>query len=251
MGDRRKTNGVYCMAIMTAAQTNLVPIEVSLTKVQALLERHMPVYRAHVPNYQTVLLQAFLALWDPVHTRVLDVGGGTGIVAQAMKDLFGIAHVTSVDVEDRFLKSLDIETGVYDGVTLPFANTSFDCVTFSNVMHHVPPPDRSVLMRECARVAGDGPIYIKDHVAASRLDHARLTILDLMGNLPFGGMVQASYLTAEDWQRLASVAGYRIDRQISGAYRSGTFERLFPNHLEVTMRWAHVGSSDPALAGPS
>ena len=46
----------------------------------------------------------------------------------------------------------------------------------------------------------------------------------------------ASYLTAEDWRELAAAAGYRIDRQIGGAYRSGMFERLFPNRLEVTMR---------------
>jgi SAM-dependent methyltransferase len=232
---------------MTAAQTNLVPADVSLAAVQALIARHIPLYRTHAPTYQTVLLQAFLSLWNPAHTRVLDVGGGTGIIAQAMKDLFGIAHVTSVDVEDRFLKSLDIETRVYDGTTLPFADASFDCVTFSNVLHHVPPPVRSALMQECARVTGAGPIYIKDHLAASHLDHARLFALDLMGNVPFGGMVKASYLTAEDWQRLAVAQGYRIDRQISGAYRSGIFQRLFPNRLEMTMRLVHATSADPAL----
>jgi SAM-dependent methyltransferase len=233
---------------MTVAQPTLVSADVSLATVQTLIARHIPLYRTHAPTYQTVLLQTILALWNPAHARVLDVGGGTGIIAQAMKDLFGIVHVTSVDVEDRFLKSLDIETRVYDGVTLPFADASFDCVTFSNVLHHVPPSVRSALMRECARVAGGRPIYIKDHLAVSRFDHARLLVLDLMGNLPFGGMVKASYLTAEDWQRLAAALGYRIDRQISGAYRSGNFERLFPNRLEVTMRLVRADTVDPAPA---
>ena len=100
---------------MTATQTNLASADVSLAKVQALIARHIPLYTTHAPIYQTALLQAFRALWDPAHARVLDVGGGTGIIAQAMKELFGLAHVTSVDVEDRFLKSLDIETRVYDG----------------------------------------------------------------------------------------------------------------------------------------
>jgi ubiquinone/menaquinone biosynthesis C-methylase UbiE len=248
MGNRSQTARLSSETLMTAA---LVPVELSLATVQALFARHMPLYSTHAPTYQTVLLQAFLALWDRAHTRVLDVGGGTGLLAQAMKDLFGIAHMTSVDVEDRFLKSLDIETRVYDGVALPFADASFDCVTFSNVLHHVPPPNRSALMHECARVAGGGPIYIKDHLAASRLDHARLLVLDMMGNIPFGGMVRASYLSAEDWQRLAAAPSYRIDRQISGAYRSGAFARLFPNHLEVTMRWARVGSTDRTLASQS
>ena len=233
---------------MTAAQTNLVSADVSLATVQALIARHIPLYRTHAPTYQTTLLQAFLSLWNPAHTRILDVGGGTGIIAQAMKDLFGLAHVTSVDVEDRFLKSLDIETQVYDGAKLPFVDAAFDCVTFSNVLHHVPPVVRSSLMQECARVTGGGPVYIKDHLAASRLDHVRLFALDLMGNIPFGGMVKASYLTAEEWQELAVAQGYRIDRQISGAYRSGNFERLFPNRLEVTMRWVRATSVDPAPA---
>jgi len=104
-------------------------------------------------------------------------------------------------------------------------------------------------MWECARVASFGPIYIKDHLAASRLDHARLMLLDLMGNVPFGGMVKARYLTAEDWQRLAAAPGYRIDRQITGAYRSGYFEHLFPNRLEVTMRVVRGNSADPMKAG--
>ena len=234
---------------MTVTANNLLPAEPSLAAVQPLIARHLPIYRVRVPAYQTTLLQSFAQLWDPAHTRVLDVGGGTGIIAQAIKDLFGVAHVTSVDIEDRFLKSLDIETRIYDGMKLPFADGSFDCVTFSNVLHHVPPPARPALMWECARVAGSGPIYIKDHLAASRLDHARLMLLDLMGNVPFGGMVKAGYLTAEDWQRLAAAPGYRIDRQITGAYRSGYFERLFPNRLEVTMRVVRDNSADPTNAG--
>ena len=209
---------------------------VSLATVQPLIARHIPLYRTKAPTYHTELLRAFQVLWDPNHARVLDVGGGTGIIAQAMKDLFAIPHVTSVDVQDRFLKSLDIETRVYDGARLPFADGAFDCVTFSNVLHHVPPAIRPGLMRECARVAGGGPIYIKDHLAASRLDHVRLFALDAMGNVPFGGMVKASYLTAADWLAIADAAGARIERQISGTYRSGAFERLFPNRLEVTMR---------------
>jgi SAM-dependent methyltransferase len=207
-----------------------------MPQVQALLSRHIPLYKTHTPTYQLVLLQSLLGMWDSGHCRVLDVGGGTGIIAQAIKDLFGVGHITAVDVQDRFLKTLDIETQVYDGVTLPFGDASFDCVTFSNVLHHVPVAVRPKLMAECARVAGGGPIYIKDHEAGSAVDHARLFVLDALGNVPFGGMVSASYLTASDWERLAADCGYRIERRISGPYRAGAFEVLFPNRLEVTMR---------------
>ncbi len=215
--------------------------ELPLATVQELIARHISLYRTHAPAYQTILLRSFRELWDPSHTRLLDVGGGTGIIAQAMKDLFGIAHVTSIDVEDRFLKSLDIERRTYDGATLPFPDASFDCITFSNVLHHVPVAARVALMKECARVAGAGPIYIKDHLTASSADSARLFVLDAIGNVPFGGMVQASYLSQRDWEHLAIMADYRIDRQISGPYRAGRFERVFPNRLETTMKWGRAG----------
>lgn len=222
--------------IVPPGQPASAPAELTIATVQDLFARHIPLYRSHSPRYQLVLLQSLRELWRPTHTRVLDVGGGTGIIAQALKKLFGVAHVTSVDVADRFLKTLDIETRVYDGVTLPFADASFDCITLSNVMHHVPLAIRPGLMRECARVCGHGPIYIKDHVAASPLDHIRLFLLDAMGNVPFGGMVKARYLTAADWQQLTSDAGYRIERTAGGDYRSGLFAQAFPNRLEQTMR---------------
>ena len=219
-----------------SAAAERIPSELSLATVQASISRHIPLYKTHAPTYQLELLLSLQRLWNPAHTRLLDVGGGTGIIAQAMKELFAIPHVTSVDVQDRYLKSLDIETRVYGGDQLPFADASFDCISFSNVMHHVPIPVRAGLMRECARVVGGGPIYIKDHIAASRLDHARLFALDAIGNIPFGGMVKADYLSAAEWEQLAVGCGYRIDAQSSGTYRHGLFAALFPNRLETAMR---------------
>lgn len=222
---------------MTASAPRADDVDLSLAAVTRVIGRHIPLYQRYAPTYHATLLRSLHEVWDPGHARVLDVGGGTGIIAQAMKDLFAIPHVASVDIEDRFLKSLDIEARTYDGERLPFADGSFDCAVFSNVMHHVPLGVRPGLVRECARVTGGGPIYIKDHLAGSRLDHARLWLLDAIGNVPFGGMVEAQYLEEADWERLAAAAGYRIVSRVGGAYRGGVFERLFPNRLEVTMKW--------------
>jgi ubiquinone/menaquinone biosynthesis C-methylase UbiE len=208
----------------------------TLDTVSGVLTRHIPLYRRMAPTYQTVMLQGLDQLWDARHRRVLDVGGGTGVIAQAIKELFGV-EVTSVDVEDRFLETLDIETHTYDGVTLPFAAASFDAVILNNVIHHVPVAIRPALMRECGRVGGDGPIYVKDHVTASPIDRMRLMFLDLVGNAPFSGMIRASYLSDGDWNVLAQLAGLRIDASVGGEYRSGAFAALFPNRLERTMRW--------------
>jgi SAM-dependent methyltransferase len=214
--------------------------DLSLAAVQDSIGRHLPVYKTYPPSYHRELLRSFQTLWDQRHSNVLDVGGGTGIIAQAMKDLFKIPAVTSVDIEDRFLKTLDIATSVYDGAKMPFADGAFDCAVFSNVIHHVPVEVRPGLMAEVARVTGHGPIYIKDHIATSTIDHARLFALDAIGNVPFGGMVKARYLTLPEWQALATGAGYRIDQQISGTYRGPAYAMIFPNRLETTMRWVRA-----------
>jgi ubiquinone/menaquinone biosynthesis C-methylase UbiE len=214
---------------------------ITVEEVGRCMSAHVPLYSWRKPSYQYLALSILQQLWDPRHLSALDVGGGTGVMAYTIKTLFGLERVASVDVQDRFLPSLGIETSVYDGITLPFADGAFDCILLFNVLHHVPVPSRMALLRECRRVAGRGPLYIKDHLSQGRGDDARLSVLDFLGNVPFSGMVSASYLREEEWQELASRTGYESSACLSGRYRTGLMEMLFPNRLEVSMRWRPVG----------
>lgn len=212
----------------------------TLDDLTRCMSPHAPVYSWRKPIYQFVALSNLRRVWDKSHRRALDVGGGPGLLAHTIKSLFGLDHIASVDVENRFLPSLDVETSIYDGRTLPFPDNSFECVILFNVLHHVPAPLRRPLMRECRRVAGAGPLYIKDHLSTGLLDTARLTALDLIGNLPFNGMVSASYLCAEDWRTLAHDAGYAYEIVSDGDYRRGVEAMVFPNRLETSMKWRPI-----------
>ena len=209
---------------------------IDVTDVTASLARHLPLYRRRTPRYQAVMLQSLRSLWQGRPKRLLDIGGGTGVIAQCISELFPVAAVVTVDVVDRFCPGLAIEARTFDGETLPFGDGACDAATLNNVVHHVPLAVRARLFSEIARVV-DGPLYIKDHEARSWLDHRRLAALDVLGNVPFGGMVRADYLTLRDWQALADAAGYRIVETLHGSYRSGAMELAFPNRLEITMRW--------------
>lgn len=213
---------------------------ITIDDVRRCMSAHVPLYAWREPGYQYVALANLQRQWDPAHRSALDVGGGTGIIAHTVKTLFGLERVASVDVQDRFLPSLGIETAVFDGLTLPFAENSFDCVLLFNVLHHVPLAARATLLHECRRVAGRGPIYIKDHLSRGRVDDGRLAFLDLLGNVPFSGMVRASYLREDDWRDLAAQTGHQAGEGLSGPYRAGGMEVLFPNRLEVSMRWRPV-----------
>ena len=92
-------------------------------------------------------------------------------------------------------------------------------------------------MREIRRAVA-GPVYIKDHLTKGVIDDTRLTALDAWGNIPFGGMVKANYLSQAEWDELARTSGYRIGA-VAGprAYRTGLAGLAFPNRLETTMRF--------------
>lgn len=205
--------------------------------VQGILSAHLPLYRTKVPYYQAAMLDSLRQLWVGQPKRLLDVGGGTGVIAQAISELFPVGEVEAVDLVDRFCPTLSVLTKRYDGKTLPFENATFNAATLNNVMHHVPADVRADLLREIRRVV-DGPLYIKDHVTRGQVDNLRLAIMDAIGNIPFGGMVQARYLTLSEWESLAEDSGYVIaERLNSMPYRQGFYARLFPNRLETTMRF--------------
>ena len=51
-------------------------------------------------------------------------------------------------------------------------------------------------------------------------------------------MVKADYLSADEWRALAEAGGYKIaETARAQRYRSGPYSWLFPNRLEITMRW--------------
>lgn len=209
--------------------------QITLDQVAAVLSRHTDHYRKRPPTYQHVMLNDLARVWKGPVDRLLDIGGGTGVIAEAMQRLLPVSWVEAIDVVDRFFKDLSVATHVYDGERIPFAERSFDAATINNVMHHIPIGVRPAVMAEIRRVVS-GPVYIKDHVAASALDHARLIALDAIGNVPFGGQIKADYLTMAEWEKLASDAGYSITARHSGTYRTGAMALLFPNQLEAVFR---------------
>lgn len=211
----------------------------SVAAVGKSLSQHLVLYKYKAPHYQTEMLNSHLSVWQRDHGRLLDIGGGTGVIAQCMQDFFPVGTVRTIDVVDRFCSTLSIKTQVYDGKFLPFKSKQFDAATLNNVVHHIPLDVRVPLFREIRR-AISGPLYIKDHIAQSPLDHIRLAVLDSLGNIPFRGMVKADYLSLADWEALALASDFRIAENISGRYRSGPFAVFFPNRLETTMRWDPV-----------
>jgi hypothetical protein len=91
------------------------------------------------------------------------------------------------------------------------------------------------LLSECKRVAGT--IYMKDHLPANAMDRVMLHLLDVIGNVPFGGMVSADYLDLAEWKELAVLTGFQMSPFQTGEYRSGIEALIGPNRLDFISRF--------------
>jgi ubiquinone/menaquinone biosynthesis C-methylase UbiE len=86
--------------------------------------------------------------------RILDVGCGTGVFAERLRNRFPKAQVWGVDLVDGMLNkgrqrwrlhAGHIHPVQADSERLPFAAGSFDVVTCANSFHHYPHQDRAVV----------------------------------------------------------------------------------------------------------
>lgn len=125
---------------------------------------------------------------------VLDVGAGTGEMAQAIQSFRPKLFFSGVDVYLRPKTFIPIVK--YNGAVLPFDDNSFDAVIIVDVLHHCKDPVS--VLKECARVSKRW-VIIKDHVSDGILDSKILTFMDWVGNRAHGVVLPYNYLSSSDW----------------------------------------------------
>ena len=82
--------------------------------------------------------------------RILDVGGGAGMVSRLIKDQ-PETRVTCVDISAEMLRHAPVSAVQADGMQLPFPSDTFDMVVAAAFLHHLPGLESDVLA-ECHRV---------------------------------------------------------------------------------------------------
>lgn len=140
---------------------------------------------------------------------LLDVGAGTGEMAQAISYLRPDLNILGVDVYVRPKTFLPVRK--YDGNRLPFGDSSMDAVMAVDVLHHCENPVE--VLRECARVSRKW-VIIKDHVSDRLSDKIILRFMDWVGNRAHGVVLPYNYLSTDEWSEAFSKVGLILDQQI-------------------------------------
>jgi SAM-dependent methyltransferase len=91
----------------------------------------------------------------PRHSRVLDVGCGSGFIAHHLSAMLA-ARVTGIDVRRR--ADAPIEFVAFDGARFPAPDHSFDAVMLCYVLHHA--QDQAAFLGEVRRVLRSGGLAV-------------------------------------------------------------------------------------------
>ena len=165
------------------------------------------VHEKVVFNRRVSVLTQSLGALIPAESTVLDVGTGDGQIAEGMAAVQSGVRVEGIDIMKR--PTTRIPVTLFDGTTIPFADKSFDVVTFVDVLHHT--DDAAVLLKEAARVARRA-VILKDHLSENAVDHTTLKLMDWVGNAPHGVVLPYNYLSRARWEEIFDAAGLSIDR---------------------------------------
>jgi len=173
----------------------------------SLVER---IHGSYVVGRRARILSQYLSKVIPEAKTVLDVGCGDGLIDSLIRDRRPDLELRGIDVLVR-PKSF-IPVAEFDGKALPYDDSSFDCVMFVDVLHHMVDP--MALLCEAVRVARKS-IIIKDHAREGLLGGLTLRVMDTIGNQRHGVSLPYNYWTSEEWLVAWSHLGLQMKSQIT------------------------------------
>jgi len=157
----------------------LAAIPLSIAMVSVPRKRFATIHQAHQEKEIERRIEDAGSFVHPGDS-LLDVGCGNGQFGDAMAREFG-ADVRGVDVVNY--ANSDIPIGIYDGVSLPFEDDSFDVVVMAMMLHHV--KHQEELFDEAIRCSRRGLIIYEDTYFSS-WQRLAITWNDFYSNMVYG-----------------------------------------------------------------
>jgi SAM-dependent methyltransferase len=152
----------------------------------------------------------------------LDIGCFDGGITKAMGQYFNLNKMQTYGVDIKPYKDnyADITFAVYDGIQLPFSDSSFDLMSCLMTLHHIPKDNLELLLKEISRVMKpDGILILREHDVGHRQIELKHHVLDVMHDFydyvwsnKLGQWVSdighTNYKTSVEWSELLLKYGF-------------------------------------------
>ncbi|GIW69883.1 MAG: hypothetical protein KatS3mg101_0630 [Patescibacteria group bacterium] len=149
--------------------------------------------RLYADIYEELLNKNGMSLKD---SKILEVGAGPGALCLALQEKG--AKVVSLDIRDgRIFHSTDVPFLIADGRGLPFLDGSFDIVSLTSVLHHVPEKFRRPLLDEALRVSE--VLLIQEDCLTHSPKDTLMKIVDDAVSGEIGTHQAGSHMTKDQW----------------------------------------------------
>ncbi len=142
----------------------------------------------------------------PHNATLLDIGAGSGEIAEAILTRRTDVTITGIDIKRR--ENTKIEITEFNGIDINYEDNKFDYCIIVDVLHHT--YHKKELLREAFRVSRNG-VIIKDHIYKNRFDYLTLSFMDYVGNKPYSVDVIYDYFTLPQWKTLFAEEEITID----------------------------------------
>lgn len=186
--------------------------------------------------------------------RLLDLASGSGdFILKLIEAGAALKGIVAVDIDHRWLdegrgrpRGRTVHRLVADGRRLPFTQSSFDCVSIANGLHHFEDP--ATVLREARRVLNPGGRLLIDEISSSGLApaqanrHAYHTLSAELDRAT--GSVHHPALTDDEITDLVETAGFSIQRGIS---YTPLFEGDYTAHINLRLNRLEERIRDAAL----
>ncbi len=164
-----------------------------------------PFYDRLFASLDPARLKSLLGL--PVEGRILDAGGGTGRVAQALSGLAG--QIVVADESAAMLRVADGKRGIYAVRArvqrLPFADASFQRIILVDAFHHL--GDQRAAAVELWRVLAPGGRLVIEDPDIRRLSVRLLALAEKVA------MMRSCFLTPDSMGEIFRALGGRVEIQ--------------------------------------